>query len=339
MNEDPGVQFMGARSKPSQRAMSHNSNESDQSIWHRHFHPIRPDVSESESSQLPPTMTSRDRHDYRQPPGARRYNGNVIDLTNDPESPPQRPQPSHENPYSNTPRLPRFGRNIMTHVDVVDLEQEPDDPGEGPSSSPEVQFVRATTRHNVPPPRWDAYRAISANFPPGGRAPANTSTFGTHRPPRFFGTHNFMPAQLDRLFVGMPQSMPSLNANDVFLDYALSAFSMEQNSTQREEPPPPSTYKPPSPAPEGFARTVGEDEVAICPNCDWELGTGEGKKQEIWVAKQCGHVYCGECVENRSLSKAKKAQGAPKTKPFSKCQVEGCGKPVSAPTAMVHLYL
>ena len=101
----------------------------------------------------------------------------------------------------------------------------------------------------------------------------------------------------------------------------------------------------------------GEDDVAVCPNCEWELGTGEGKRQEIWVSKACGHVsyrllsdtksahaniaqvYCGECAENRSMSKAKKAQAPQRTKPFAKCQVDGCGKSVSAPTAMVHLYL
>lgn len=140
------------------------------------------------------------------------------------------------------------------------------------------------------------------------------------------------------------------------LDYEYSSFAMRP-TTPQEARPQREVYKAPSPAPEGFTRTLGDDDIAVCPNCSWELGTGEGKRQEIWVAKPCGHVcyqlmpdnifscanisqvYCGECAENRSLSKAKKAQGPQKTKPFSKCQVVDCGKHVSAPTAMFHLYL
>jgi hypothetical protein len=68
------------------------------------------------------------------------------------------------------------------------------------------------------------------------------------------------------------------------MDYQLPGFTIEDPA------PPPPLYKPPTPPPEGFTRTVAEDDIVVCPNCDHELGTGEGVKQQIWVAKQCGHV-------------------------------------------------
>ena len=51
------------------------------------------------------------------------------------------------------------------------------------------------------------------------------------------------------------------------------------------------TYKaPPSPRP-GFTRSPKEDQVIICPNCDQELAVGESEVQrQVWVSKGCGHV-------------------------------------------------
>ncbi|KAJ5160202.1 uncharacterized protein N7482_007206 [Penicillium canariense] len=340
MSEDPGVQFMGARSKRTHRQMSQESSEGGQPSWHHHFHPPRPDMSGSRPARLPPMRTPRDGFDFRRPAEITPQEGDVIDLTNEPETPPRSTQPRiAESRSPHSARLPRFGRNIMAEAaDVVDLEDDRDNAGEGPSSSPEVQFVRATTVRQQPPPRrWDPLSLFQTNLPlPRPRHHSEMHHFGAYpRPPR----HGIMPSQVDALFLGTRPTIPNLGSPDVLLDYALSSFSMEPVPGRNEERRRRDTYKAPSPVPEGFSRTLGEDDIAICPNCNWELGTGEGKKQEIWVAKQCGHVYCGECAENRSLSKAKKTQATQRTKPFSKCQVEGCGKPVSAPTAMLHLYL
>ncbi len=173
----------------------------------------------------------------------------------------------------------------MADADVVDLDEEPDNAGEGPSSSPEVQFVRATVRQGPPPRRWDPVSLLPTNFPlarstrPPGDARAWFSRSGLPRPNNF----------VESFFLGS-ESIANMGPPEVILDYALSSFSMEPAAGRHEERRRRDAYKPPSPAPEGFSRTLGEDDVAICPNCDWELGTGEGKKQEIWVAKQCGHV-------------------------------------------------
>jgi hypothetical protein len=50
-------------------------------------------------------------------------------------------------------------------------------------------------------------------------------------------------------------------------------------------------YKGPPAAREGFVRTFAEDDVVLCPRCGDELATGKGDaKQQVWVARQCGHV-------------------------------------------------
>lgn len=255
--------------------MSQDSGEESQPPWHRPLHAPR---SESSRPRLPPMRHPRDGFDFRRPATTTSQEEDVIDLTNEPESPRQRTQNDTSNTRTtNTPRLPRFGRNIL--ADVVDLEDEPDnDPGEGPSSSPEVQFVRSNTIYAPPSqPRWN-------------------------RIPTFPGSHNLLrslssltQSSLDRIRrLPMPEDLlfltaEAMNDDEVSMDYTLASFAMEPTS-QQESRPRRDTYKAPSPAPEGFARTLGEDDAAVCPNCSWELGTGEGKRQEIWVAKPCGHV-------------------------------------------------
>ncbi|KAF7718530.1 Uncharacterized protein PECH_003660 [Penicillium ucsense] len=350
MSEDPGVQFMGARSKTSHRSMLQQPGEDDQSPWYRHFHPRRPEMSASRSSQLPSLFTFREHSEIRQSADSGRRGGTVIDLTNEPESLPQRRYSVLDGPAaSNTPRPPRFGRNILADVDVVDLEDESeyavdgsagedadeeDRAAEIPSSSPEVQFVRTQPRADARPQRYNPYRLLGMNR--GG---------GYRPPPRLGSSQRELRAAPPRIIPYDPFAFepPSILNSSISLDYELPSFTIGQSMTR----PAPSghqalntvAYKQPSPLPEGFARTIDDDQVAVCPNCEWELGTGEGKKQNILVAKACGHVYCGECVEHRSKSKAKKAQGDRRTKPFSKCVVEDCDKQLSAPSAFLRMYL
>ncbi|KAJ5966167.1 hypothetical protein N7481_012881 [Penicillium waksmanii] len=301
--------------------------------------------------------------------GQRRKKPSLI-LRRSPKHPPQRILTrGSESRSSNPGRLPRFGRDILENI--VDLEADEEEPTSNPtggtSSSPEVQFVGSTTRrHPLPSRGLDPFSVQRSNLAPPNprRRPVHTSMDDSmlssifSSVPSLLGRRSlarFPPPDVESLIFGselLPESLDDLGQ----LNYAMSSFPMG-SSTPQAPPSRRNEYKPPSPAPEGFTRTLGEEDVAVCPNCYWELGTGEGKKQEIWVAKQCGHVcwplilqtilmltlllqvYCGECTDNRSLSKAKKAQGSPKTKPFSKCQVLDCGKSVSAPTSMVHIYL
>jgi hypothetical protein len=235
-------------------------------------------------------------------------------------------------------------------ADVIDLEEdeeeEDDDDGQteiinlDPPSSPEVQFVRATARPTSRPSMFPAPNHL-------------LDIINFHAQQGFLSTQEAFRQEIALQTRRMGRSLPNRpNMDEIYfsgdgngnvdltidLDYQAPGFTIH-------EPPPPTpppSYKPPTPPPEGFTRTVGEDDVVVCPNCDRELGIGDGPRQQIWVAKNCGHVYCGECTTNRAMSKKKTTAPSPAfktTKPFSKCKVAGCEKPVSAPKSMVQIYL
>ncbi|KAF2633053.1 hypothetical protein BU25DRAFT_487400 [Macroventuria anomochaeta] len=125
------------------------------------------------------------------------------------------------------------------------------------------------------------------------------------------------------------------------LNFGMVGFDMGYGGNRAEPAPP--TYEAPAPAPEGFTRSPEENDVLVCPNCDSELCKGDDDvKKQVWIAKQCGHIYCGECTANRLVkrsAKGKEKQAAPKTRPLKECVVEGCGKKVSSPKAMFQLFM
>lgn len=99
---------------------------------------------------------------------------------------------------------------------------------------------------------------------------------------------------------------------------------------------PPQPYVPLSPAPQGFTRSPQEGDDLICPNCENELCQGESDlAKQVWIVKGCGHVYCGNCAENRAVSK----RGRAGTKPFKACVVDGCAKRTASKTSMIQVYL
>ncbi|KAJ5411495.1 uncharacterized protein N7487_005854 [Penicillium crustosum] len=332
MSENSGVQFMGARTKRTHREMATDNDGSGDATWEQHFHPRRSD-SRPESARLPPRR-HRDGFDYRRPVMLSPRDNVVIDLTDDPDSPPQRnvtsfPGPLHT-PHPHRPRL-RFPRDLMNqtppvadHPTVIDLEAETT--GDSVNVSPnngDVQIVGSSSVRPRPiEPRYLDNNGIPMHFRPHIQ-PSRISEHGRSRrgaPARsyFHTEEELLSFMSDTIRFGVP--------------------SFDYNPPSQPTPRPRrSSYKGLDPAPEGFTRLLAEDDVPVCPNCGDELGTGEGLKQQIHIAKPCGHVYCGECAGNRSISKSKKATS--KTKPFSKCQVAGCNKPVSSPTAMYHLYL
>ncbi|KAJ5952554.1 uncharacterized protein N7479_010967 [Penicillium vulpinum] len=346
MSENSGVQFMGARTKRTHREMTTENDRSGDAAWEEHFHPPRSDHARSQSSRLP-HRRHRDGLDYRRPAILSPGNNVVIDLTNEPDSPPHRnatrfPGPLHT-PHPHRPRL-RFPRDLMNHTSpaadhptVIDLEAETtSDPVDISPNSADVQIVGSSSIRPRPiEPRYLDNNDMPMYFSP----PTQRSRALEHgRPRRPLSPRSFFRTERDLL--------------------SWVSAALDHNPPDQQAPRPRrSSYKGLSPAPEGFTRLLAEDDVPICPNCQDELGAGEGLKQQIHIAKPCGHVsilhlgpiksitranrfyqvYCGECAGNRSISKSKK--GTSKTKPFSKCQVAGCNKPVSSPTAMYHLYL
>lgn len=256
--------------------MSASSSHRGHSSRHR---PDGPSSSQASSSRrrlppLPPTRYAGDGLDFRRPVMSSNEQEAVIDLTNEPDSSPPR---TRQQRSPNRP--PRFGRDILSEHEVVDLVDEPDySENRDPPSSPEVQVVGATTRPRLPPP------------PPQPRAPSlnRTTFFNLLRSADLWPTPLLDFGALDTVFLGQsgrPVDDPTLNLNE----------PGPSRGPQR------SAYKPPSPPPEGFTRTAGEEDIVVCPNCESELGIGSDQKQEVWIAKQCGHVrisilYCPSAV-------------------------------------------
>lgn len=322
--------------------MSGSSYYRSQTPWAQQGESSSSRITPQPGPSLPPIRYPGDGLDFRRPARPSTEPGSVIDLTDEPDSSPhhrhQRPSPSE--PTSRNGRQPRFGRDILTEPDVVDLVDEPDSPGDMvPPSSPEVQFVRATSR----PRRNQTFRSEVLNMYRRalGQTPFPDDLIWANR----FLHSRSRPADEETIWIGEGPA----RALDVILDPDV----LRPLQPTPAPAPPRSSYKPPSPAPEGFTRSASEDDVVVCPNCDMELGTGDEVKQQIWVAKQCGHVratsfwsgcftdvvkvYCGECARHRAVSKSKKS--GLKTKPFSKCQIPDCGKSVSSPKSMIQIYL
>lgn len=177
-------------------------------------------------------------------------------------------------------------------VEELQAGQVEAEPAEPPtyidSSSPEVEFVRARTR--LQPPRRPNL-ANPASF-------LEMFSIQSHRSsprPSFFDGAFARPRQLlrpfpldaDTILVGDGEDLAVLPDAEILpgLQYRAAELGMERLDRLR-----PARQKALSPAPEGFARTLQEGDVAVCPNCGDELGAGLGVKQQIWVAKPCGHV-------------------------------------------------
>jgi hypothetical protein len=282
--------------------MSHSHYQS-RSQWSPYGEAGSSTVQQAHPLSLPTPQARYQGHtgfDFRRPVMSTPPQTNeVVDLTDEPDSPvhfPRRqPSRTHSHHGHRQPRHrpPRFGRNIM--ADVVDLEQEDEqDTGHrGPEdaiiidspSSPEVQFVRATAR---PVPSTTSSRlldVLNLHARSGFLLPHEAFRQEIALRTRHMGRRRMNQPTLEELFFAG-------NGNDnvdltIDLDYQAPGFNINE---QPARTPPAPAYQPPSPPAEGFTRTVGESDVVVCPNCDRELGTGDGLRQQIWVAKPCGHV-------------------------------------------------
>lgn len=179
-------------------------------------------------------------------------------------------------------------------ADVVDLDGEEGEEEDGeeadniidldPPSSPEVQFVRATAR---PPAVTSTNRlldVINLRAQQGFLSSQEAVRREIALRARDMGRrrHN-QPNWEEIFFTGDTNHNIDLTVD---LDYQASGFTIHEPPA----PTPPPSYRPPTPPPEGFTRTVSNSDVVVCPNCDRELGAGDGPRQQIWVAKPCGHV-------------------------------------------------
>lgn len=265
--------------------------------------PSQPEVVDIAASSSPPSRrpltlpsTMRfpgDGFDFRRPVMSSPSGGgtgDVIDLTNEPDSSPSRFTERQQGSDSATPRrrrLPRFGREIM---DVVDLEDD-DDEEEGERSnpaisdtSPEVEFVGSTTR-TLPVPS----SGITAHASHLYRMLVSGQQSFARQIPWAGRLLRRPPQDVDTVWIG--------DGSDGGMGFSIN-LDMEypRSASTPVHARPENTYKPPSPPPEGFTRSIGEDDVVVCPNCDEELGTGDEVKQQVFVVKNCGHVRLAKFI-------------------------------------------
>ncbi len=251
--------------------------------------------------------------DYRRPRTSQSSQA-VIDLTNDPDPPPNASAVrSNAHPSGRPSRLPRFSDNI------IDLESDSvhfDGPHshQRAQSSPEVEFVYSRPRE-LPAPRFRRHLPTAGGVNeaiPRLRAYQHMNTAGLRLAPqaddeatqeiaRMAARMSERRSQGDQLSRQQAAANSSRNHQNLRLDLARQLQVMPINldfeaigfpmQHQQNGPPPPPTYKAPSPPRPGFTRSPGDQDTVICPNCDRELGTGdEEDERQVFVAKGCGHV-------------------------------------------------
>lgn len=258
----------------------------------------------------------------------------IIDLTDDLSSPRgSRMYPFSPYVPPPNPRPPRRIRDVISIDDIDDPVRM--EPNNAESGSPEVEVLFARSRFPSarlrPPP---TNPQVQRNIPRVGTpvvdleadnveemAYENNIADGRNRFPQAF--HAAMPMAQDNirrefarfrdLYRGTRQQLPhghlfhreSDQVDDVMfmaavpqlelpgnLDFIRQGFAMGPGP--QPQPPPP-TYDPPCPPRVGYSRSPKEDDVLVCPNCEDELGVGDGDvKKQVWVAKKCGHVSVSE---------------------------------------------
>ena len=212
----------------------------------------------------------------------------------------------------NLPRAPPFGHGGPEHSVIVlsdgdesefegedfasDLETTDSD-SVASITSPEVQFIE---ERQIPQPQRPQAE-IAHDVAQAGRGP-----FGRHIPDLLRRGQQLMfgmppPAvpdynddALDRLDGVLRRNHANqAGAINVNMDYGRAAFAMDFPFDRSSETPQvvQQPYKAPPVAKEGFTRTFAEEDVILCPMCGDELAIGKGDaKQQVWVAKNCGHV-------------------------------------------------
>ncbi|KAF2838073.1 hypothetical protein M501DRAFT_1017105 [Patellaria atrata CBS 101060] len=301
----------------------------------------------------------------------------IIDLTSDSEDQPESirtPSISRGNHFARVPGLPRYHREIIDLSEDTPPNRAPSEaePQQIPPSSPDIQFIasrpRSVPRNN---PREDHFMFTFPNDDDDndleglvgniGHGYANRNGGGL---PTGFDARTVydrsvrMSRLVQRLngrarhgrthrhrdtgpvgITGFGHNFP-IFAPPPNLDMTLVGFDMGLRSPS---PPPLHTYDTPSAAPDGFTRSPEETDVLICPNCSDELCTGDSDlKKQVWISKTCGHVYCGECTQNRFTSNRTKRKGkqpASMAPAFKACVVVGCDKMLSRKSQMIQLFL
>lgn len=276
----------------------------------------------------------------------------VIDLTSEPDVPSGH-TPADENIYETSFGFPPWveARTFLPArtPEVIDLEDSEDDNDDDVIlqevvQRPEVEFVSAQPRRNRPqesriPSAAGQARPHSSSWFRGGLAsladfmpPSHLHHFTQTILNSNSGNRNDRQSLFD--FLEDEDGLPAPPQTDWLragaMDFTQVAFELG-NPREVTRPATAPTYEAPGAPSDGFTRTVQEDDIVVCSNCDHELGAGDNPIQkQIWVVRKCGHAYCGACV---TAQKNKKRL-------VSKCVANGCGNPIKGgKSCMFMLYI
>lgn len=288
----------------------------------------------------------------------------LIDLTDDNDE--IIPVLPRNRALSQRPQPPQLGRSDAQGLaDVIDLTEDDVDIQitgaryrELPLPRPDVArprpYAHAHRRDSpdlfVPENRPPAFRNVEGDFPAAGgfgvgvAVVTGASRHGLHFHEVFGRDGGDALAQFMRH--AHAQAMPDLN-------YQHAAFADRKPD-----------HVPPEPAAQGFTRSPTEADTIICPSCEEELvhnkefdgpilkkGKAPTRKEReehpFWVIKECGHVYCNNCYQNRSpsskqpgtVSFPEKASSSKGSKKIPVCAVEDCESEVKAKDKWVGVFL
>lgn len=332
-------------------------------VYHR-FDPEEFDDADLDDELI--LMEIEPRRPRRATPAARAApaaDAEVIDLTNVPDSPdrpargsllqPRAPPPApsvlHRNPrrqgpIQRTPSLTRSDGSLLgnNRGEVIDLTLDDDAP---PAAAP-IQ----------PPPRRQPARALqTGNVRETIMQALNNS--------RAFRAFPGMPDIFQQLFHGHPAELELVMGGPGMNPLGANAPNLNYGGANRPSPKP--AYVPPPKPRDGFTRSAvtSDEDAVVCPGCEEELkydpedssplsppapkkarqSRKDQEEHHFWAVKECGHVYCKNCYENRSkgkgLAKPTFRTGLESARRKTLCNVPDCDSDVTNKTSWVGLFL
>lgn len=180
----------------------------------------------------------------------------MIDLTNEPETPPL--------PFSaTTTRTTPTRRPLMFHREVIDLTEEDE---EEEFADDGIIFRRFDPCQDV------AVLSTQAVLTPSSRSRPRRS----NRPAG--NSRGDMERNARLPMTARSSTRPSLPSNSRVQPYSDLAIHRGFDH-------------PPMPTREGYTRSPNGEDTIVCANCDEELGQGHTELQrQCWTSKKCGHV-------------------------------------------------
>ncbi|KAK3944379.1 hypothetical protein QBC46DRAFT_375119 [Diplogelasinospora grovesii] len=172
---------------------------------------------------------------------------------------------------------------------------------------------------------------------------------------RIGGAFGHQPADVDVQLLGHNMMNNPLANNAPNFNYGANGYNNNRS-------PPKPAHVPPPPAREGFSRATHEDLTFVCPSCEEELKYDPDEEEDsnvppakrprtkkdreehhFWAVKECGHVYCKHCYENRKPGPKNPYETGFRPHPASArkllCAVADCEAEVSGKASWVGLFL